>query len=79
MDIEAYKKRLDELLEMGLTIDEADKVINGSYTLEEALQKHQEKAKEEDDAPLEEVKMDTYEDAEAIMEEVRKITKERSE
>jgi hypothetical protein len=78
MEIENYGKQLEELLNKGLTIDEADAVIYGDITLEEALKKHVEKPLDEA-LDAEEVKMETYEDAENIMRVVREITAKESE
>lgn len=78
MEIEEYKKQLDELLSKGLTIDEADAVIYGDSTLEEALKQHAKKPLDES-FEAEEVQMETYEDAEKIMKTVMEITAKESE
>lgn len=70
---EEYFKQLDDLLENGLYMDEADKVIYGDLTLEEALKNHKPVSEE----PVEDVDIETYEDAEELMKVVNKITEER--
>jgi len=78
MENNEYLKKLDEYLEKGLTMDEADAVIYGDMTLEEALKKHASKPLNES-FEAEEVNMETYEDAEKIMNVVREITAKESE
>ena len=79
MELNEYFKKLEELLAKGLYADEADAVIDGKYTLEEALEQHKAAALDESaDSEYKEVEMETAEDAEKIMEEVRRITAERS-
>jgi len=77
-DIKEYCKQLDELLAKGLYIDEADAVINGSCTLEEALKNHKPQDLIEG-ADSEDVDIKTYEDAEKLMNIVREITSKESE
>ena len=77
--IEEYRKQLHELLAKGLCIDEADKVIDGRCTLEEALKNHQPFfEEEEEDLEAISVDMDSYEDAVKIMEVIKEITAKRS-
>ena len=79
MTLEEYLKKSNELLEKGLTFDEVDHVLRGDITLEEALEQHKAAAlNESSDSEYKEVEMETAEDAEKIMEVVRKITAERS-
>ena len=78
-DISEYSKKMDELLEKGLYVDEADDVIKGNVTLEEAVKNHvpsnlNESAEEEQ----QDVQMETYEDAEKIMQEVHEVTARES-
>lgn len=74
-----YLKKSNELLEKGLTFDEVDHVLHGDITLEEALEQHKVAVLNESaDSEYKEVEMETAEDAEKIMAEVRRITAERS-
>lgn len=77
-DIKEYCKQLDELLAKGLYIDEAEAVIEGKCSLEEALENHRAPDLKEDfednDADIE-----TYEDAENLMNIVREITAKEAE
>jgi len=78
MDIKEYREKLEELLSKGLYIDEADAVINGSCTLEEALANHK-NIELTEDLEGNDVNMDSYEDAEKIMNVVREITAKEAE
>ena len=78
MTIEEYRKNLNELLAKGLYVDEADAVMEGKCTLEEALKNHKALPVNEG-IGSEDVEMETYEDAEKIMQVVREITAKESE
>ena len=77
-DISEYSKKMDELLEKGLYVDKADDVINGNVTLEDALNNHV-SSNEGTEGEQQDVQMETSEDAEKIMQEVREITASESE
>ena len=79
LELNEYFKKFDELLAKGLYFHEADAVIYGHITLEEALEQHKIAAlTETPDSEYKDIEMETAEDAEKIMEEVRRITAERS-
>lgn len=79
LELDEYLKKSNELLEKGLTFDEVDHVLRGDITLEEALEQHKAIAlNEASDSEYKEVEMETAEDAEKIMAEVRRITAEKS-
>lgn len=77
-DIKEYRKQLDELLAKGLYIDEAEAVIDGKCSLEKALKNHKTPDLTED-ADSNDANIETYEDAEKIMNAVREITAKESE
>ena len=77
-DISEYSKKMDELLEKGLYVDKADDVIKGNVTLEDALNNHV-SSNEGTEGEQQDVQMETFEDAEKIMQEVREITASESE
>ena len=72
MTIEEYRKQLDELLAKGLTLDEADAIIDGGATIEEALKSHLNEAIE-DETEYQDVQMETEEDARKVMDAIRKV------
>jgi len=79
LELSEYLKKSDELLEKGLTFDEVDHVLHGDVTLEETLEQHKIAAlTETPDSEYKDIEMETAEDAEKIMEVVRRITAERS-
>ena len=79
LELDEYFKKLEELLAKGLYADEADAVIKGKCTLEEALEQHKAATlNESPDSEYKDIEMETAEDAERIMAEVRRITAERS-
>lgn len=79
MELNEYLKKSNELLGKGLTFDEVDHVLHGDITLEEALEHHKIAVLNETaDSEYKDVEMETVEDAEKIMAEVRRITAERS-
>ena len=79
LELDEYFKKLEELLAKGLYADEADAVIKDKCTLEEALEQHKAATlNESPDSEYKDVEMETAEDAERIMAEVRRITAERS-
>lgn len=79
LELDEYFKKIEELLAKGLYADEADAAIKGKCTLEEALEQHKAATlNESPDSEYKDVEMETAEDAERIMAEVRRITAERS-
>ena len=79
MELNEYLKKSNELLEKGLTFDEVDHILHGDITLEEALEQHKAAVlNKSPDSEYKDIEMETSEDAEKIMAEVRRITAERS-
>ena len=78
-DYDNYYKMLDELLAAGLYIEEADEVIHGDMTFEEALKICKEKRDQQEnlDKEIEYVKVDNAEDMKKVLDECNKIAKER--
>ncbi len=76
---EQYTKLLTEFVKKGLYVDEADSVIYGDITLEEALKLHTEGLKEDLEEETAFVKAETPDEMQKILDDCTRIAKERVE